>query len=72
MLKQKPGSLDFFKFHPYTRYLHKDGLLDPSLQKMLLQMLCADPSDRIKDLSELKKNEFLTGVNEPENTLTIE
>jgi eukaryotic-like serine/threonine-protein kinase len=30
-LKMKPGSTDFFKFHPHTRVLYREGLIDENL-----------------------------------------
>jgi len=30
-LKMKPGSTDFFKFHPHTRSLFREGLIDADL-----------------------------------------
>lgn len=46
-LKEKPGSLDFFKFHPHTKKLYANGLLSHSLQKMLIKMLAPRPEDRL-------------------------
>lgn len=46
-LKNKPGNTDFFKFHPHTKQLCQDGLIDLNFQKVLISMLQADPSQRL-------------------------
>jgi serine/threonine protein kinase len=46
-LKARPDSLDFFKFHPHTRTLFRDGKIPVSFMKMLLAMLRAEPSSRV-------------------------
>jgi serine/threonine protein kinase len=60
-LHKKPGSLDFFKFHPHTKVLFKNGMLSQSLQNMLIRMLSPDPRDRLQDVKELLENDFITG-----------
>ena len=35
-LKLKRGNLEFFKFHPHTRGLYREGLINESLQKLLI------------------------------------
>lgn len=46
-LKRNPGSLDFFKFHPHTKVLYRNGQLSESLQLMLIRMLSPEPSQRL-------------------------
>jgi len=46
-LKMKPGSTDYFKFHPHSRALYAKGLIDDSLQTLLISMLQADPQNRV-------------------------
>ena len=43
-LKIKPGHTDFFKFHPHTRNLFREGKIPISFMKMLLTMLMTEPS----------------------------
>lgn len=38
-LKMKPGSYDFFKYHPHTRLLFREGKLDKELMKLILDLL---------------------------------
>ena len=42
-LKMKAGSTDFFKFHPHTRTLFREGKLEQSLMQLLLALLTVDP-----------------------------
>jgi len=46
-LKQRPDSIDFFKFHPITRLLFRENKIPVSFMKMLLGMLHAEPTKRI-------------------------
>ena len=52
-LKLRPMSLDFFKFHPHTRQLYREGVLEESFLILLLSMLCADPAQRAQDAGML-------------------
>ena len=47
ILLMKPGSNDFFKFHPHTRQHFRDGSIDLSLMNLLISMLAADPLKRV-------------------------
>lgn len=58
-LKSKPGNTDFFKFHPHTKQLCQEGLIDLNFQKVLISMLQADPSQRLQDLAELENLEII-------------
>lgn len=58
-LQNKPGNTDFFKFHPHTKQLCQDGLIDMNFQKVLISMLQADPSQRLQDLAELDNFEMI-------------
>ena len=60
-LNKKPGSLDFFKFHPHTKVLYKNGMLSESLQQMLMSMLSPDPGSRLQNVEDLLENDFITG-----------
>ena len=57
-LKMKPGNTDFFRFHPHTRQLYRDGLIPECFMKMILSMLVAEPSQRIQKIDSLKDFEF--------------
>jgi serine/threonine protein kinase len=46
-IKLRPGNLDFFKYHPHTRSLYRDNKIPVSFQKMLIDMLMAEPSQRV-------------------------
>lgn len=43
-LKMKPNSTDFFKFHPHTRLMFRDGKLDQDLMDLILKLMAAEPS----------------------------
>lgn len=43
-IKLRPGNLDFFKYHPHTRNLFRDKKIPESFQKLLIDMLMAEPS----------------------------
>ena len=48
-LKMKQGSKDFFKFHPHTRTLYREGQIDESLMELLLALMTVDPNQRVND-----------------------
>jgi len=58
-LKQRPDSLDFFKFHPHTRLLFRMNKIPTSFMHMLLAMLRAEPSQRVASVDQLLAYEFL-------------
>ena len=58
-LQMKPGNTDFFKFHPHTKKLFRQGLICKSFQKVLIQMLQVDPNLRLQDLEELKSQTLI-------------
>ena len=60
-LKLRPGSLEFFKFHPHTKILYKEGLISLPLMQMLIEMLSADPNTRIGQIDDLRQNDFING-----------
>lgn len=43
-LKSRPGSTDFFKFHPHTRNLYRANKIPQSFMTMLIKMLAPEPS----------------------------
>ena len=59
----KPGSIDFFKFHPHTRTHFREGAIDGNLMNLIIRMLSADPANRIQSTQELKKAEFFNQEN---------
>ena len=58
ILHMKPGTTDFFKFHPHTRTHFREGAIDKDLMNLIIRMLTADPANRIQSVLELKKAEF--------------
>lgn len=62
-LKQKPGSKDFFKYHPHTRQAFREGKLDEGLMDLLLALLTADPERRVSSTHDLMQFEYLASSN---------
>lgn len=58
-IKQKPGSPDFFKFHPHTRTLFRDNKLDQGMLHLILSMLHVDPQQR-PSIEEVSQFPFVT------------
>ena len=58
-LKQRPDSVDFFKFHPHTRLLFRDNKIPTSFVQMILQMLRTEPTTRIQQVNDLLAFDFL-------------
>ena len=52
-IKLRPGSTDFFKFHPHTRVLFREGKIEDSFMSLLLALLCADPNQRVQSIESL-------------------
>jgi serine/threonine protein kinase len=63
-LKQRPDSLDFFKFHPHTRLLFREKKIPESFMRLLLAMLRAEPSQRIQDVSQLFEFDFFSQIDQ--------
>ena len=57
-LKARPDSMDFFKFHPHTRLLYRDGKIPEGFMMLLLAMLKADPSQRVQQVEQLLSFDF--------------
>mmetsp|Transcript_14140 Transcript_14140/g.22042 ORF Transcript_14140/g.22042 Transcript_14140/m.22042 type:complete len:133 (-) Transcript_14140:90-488(-) len=58
-LRARPQSLDFFKGHPHTKALYKQGYLSESLMRLLLSLLAPEPSQRMTNLEDLFSFEFM-------------
>lgn len=63
-LKQRPDSIDFFKFHPHTRLLFRENKIPMSFMKMLLAMLHAEPTKRVQQVEQLFAYEFFSTVDD--------
>lgn len=61
-LKARPDSLDFFKFHPHTRTLYRDNKIPTTFMKMLLEMLCAEPTQRVQQVEQLLTFDFFKSI----------
>lgn len=55
----KPGDTEFFKYHPHTHHLYKDGKIPQSFMDLLISMLMVNPEQRIQDVSQLLEFDIL-------------
>lgn len=57
-LKLRPGNNDFFRYHPHTRSLFHNNSIPKDFQKLLLEMMMAEPGRRVSNVEQLLKFEF--------------